>query len=845
MSKFYTNVIQYGNKIFVRGHFSGKRFEQTIKYKPKHYVLSKSDNVKTKLVTLDNKPVSDISFDNIKEAKEFVEKYKDVANFPIYGLNRYAYTYIYENYKENFDYHLDQINIGTVDIETYSADGFPDIKSANKEITAITLRKNNLTVVLGLGNYTPHRKDIKYIQCKDEADLLQKFIETWKFFDLDIITGWNIETFDIPYLINRITRILGESEAKRLSPWGIIRDATYYRAGREMICYDIYGISTIDYLNAYQKFTFVKQESYKLDYIGFVELNERKVDYVSLGYENLHDLYTKNFQLFVEYNVQDVDLVYKLNAKLGLLEQIISIAYMARVNFNDAFTSVLIWDIIIHNYLMDNNKVIIISVEKEKKLSQIAGAYVKPPILGMHDWIVSFDLNSLYPSLIMQYNISPETLSNFDSTIKYEYGQNIEKFISNDHLNDKKILDIFARNETLAPNGTSFKKDKRGFLPELMDKMYTDRTKYKNEMIGYKKENQNKPSDELRNLISKSHNMQMALKILLNSAYGALTNEWFRYYNNNLGEAITYGGQLSIKWIMMKMNEYLNNVLKTKNRDYIIASDTDSLYVNFGPFIQKLGYGNKSDLEICRFLDLACKEKIEPYIDSCYDDLANRMNAYEQKMKMKRENIASKGIWIAKKKYILNVWNEEGVEYSKPKLKLTGVEAIRSSTPHSCRESIKNAISIILNENNDKLIDFISEFREKHRTFTFEELAFPRGVNGMTEYYDPTTIYKKATPIHVRGSLLYNDLIKKHNITNKYQPILNGDKIKFSYLKLPNPIKENVISSIGDIPSEFKLDKYIDYEMMFDKSFIEPIKQITDIIYWKLEKTNDLKDFFM
>lgn len=843
MSKFYTNVIQYGNKILVRGHYSGKRFEQSVKYKPKHFVLSKNNN-KTKYLSLDEKPVSDISFDSIKEAKEFVEKYKEVSNFPIYGFNRYAYTYIYENYKENFDYHMNQINIGTLDIETDSSSGFPNIKVADKEITAITIRKNNITIVLGSGEYKPHKENIKYIKCKNEEELLSKFIEIWKFFDLDIITGWNIETFDIPYLINRINRILSEDDSKRLSPWGIIRDATYYRAGREMICYDIFGISVIDYLNAYQKFTFVKHESYKLDYIGFVELNERKVDYRNLGYESLHDLYTRNFQLFIEYNIQDVDLVYKLNEKLGLLEQIISIAYMARVNYDDAFTSVLIWDVIIHNYLLTKNIVIPTNVEKEKKTHQIAGAYVKPPIVGMHEWVVSFDLNSLYPSLIMQYNISPETICEFYQGLKNEYGYNIEKLINKEHLNDPLITKIFNENKTFTPNGATFRKDKKGFLPNLMELMYNDRDKYKKSMLEYKKQNNEKPSEDLRNLISKSNNMQMALKILLNSAYGALTNEWFRYYNNNLGEAITYGGQLSIKWIMFYMNEYLNKVLNTKNKDYVIASHTDSLYVNFGPLVKKLNITNKSHLEITRILDTICKDKIVPYIDKCYDELSQLMNAYDQKMKMKRENIASKGIWLAKNKYILNVWNEEGVEYNKPKLKLTGVEAIKSSTPYSCRENIKQAISIIMNENNDKLIEFIENFKEKYKTFSFEEMSFPRGVNGINDYYDPVKIYQKGTPIHVRGSLLFNNLIQKHNLLNKYQPIMNGDKIKFSYLLLPNPIKENVISSPNELPKEFNLNKYLDYNLMFEKSFIKPIKQITDVIYWKLEKTNDLKDFF-
>lgn len=844
MSKFYTNVNMFGNKLLVRGHDSGKRYQKAVKYKPTHYIISDTAGVKTNFKTLDNKKVSKIQFESIKEAKKFIDDYKDVSNFNIYGLEKYAYTYIFENFEENFDYHLDQINIGTIDIETDSSSGFPEADDADKQIISIALRKKDQTFVLGYFPYISKNKNVIYIQCKNEEELLLKFLEIWTYLDLDIITGWHIVAYDIPYIVNRIRRILGEDYVKKLSPWGMVHAiVTRDDRGNEINSYRIIGIENLDYELAYKKFTYVKQESYALDFIGFVELGEKKVDYHSVGYETLNQLYTQNFELFIDYNIQDVDLVYKLNEKLGLIEQIITLAYMARVNFTDAFTSVLIWDVIIHNYLMNDKTVIITNTKREKKLQKIMGAYVKSPLVGSHDWVVSFDLNSLYPHLIMQYNISPETIDHYDYTFKDTFS--VEDLIEKAHLNNATVINNFNKNLTVTPNGVYFKKNTRGFLPKLMELLYTNRDSIKKKMIALKKENQLEPSKEKQNEISKSNNMQMALKILLNSAYGALTNEWFRYFSINLGEAITYSGQLSIKWIAEYMNKYLNNILKTDNVDYIIASDTDSLYVQFGPFVEKFKLNNLEPIEISRKIDLACKEKIEPYMNKVYQDLASLMNAYDQKMFMKRENIASRGIWLAKKKYILNVWNEEGVEYSKPKLKLTGVEAIRSSTPYYLRENIKKCIGIIMNENNDALITFIDDFREHYKTLQFAQIASPSSVNNMVKYTNKSTgLYEPKTPIYVRGSILYNFMLNKTNTQNKYHKIKDGDKVKWAYLKVPNPIHENVIASPGALPEEFKLQNYVDYDLMFENTFINPIKHITKVINWDVEKTNNLMDFF-
>ena len=353
-------------------------------------------------------------------------------------------------------------------------------------------------------------------------------------------------------------------------------------------------------------------------------------------------------------------------------------------------------------------------------------------------------------------------------------------------------------------------------------------------------------NDELKQLyynkqkdIAKFHNFQMAKKIQLNSAYGALGNQYFRWFNFNHAEAITTSGQLSIRWIEKKINIFFNKVCRTNGVDYVIASDTDSIYVTF----EKLIPDDSDDIEVVKLIDQFCEKKIQPYLDSCYDELAGMMNAYQQKMQMKRETIANKGIWRKKKMYILNAWNVEGVQYDKPKLKIQGIEAVRSSTPHACRENIKKALGIIMNGNQAELQKFIADFRQEFLTLPFEDVAFPRGVKGMSKYRSSSSIYIKATPIQVKGALLFNHMLEKHKLKN-IPPIMDGDKIKFAYLKMPNPVQDSVIAVSDNLPSEFNLDKYIDRDMQFDKSFLEPLRSITEIINWEVEERSTLEEFF-
>ena len=440
--------------------------------------------------------------------------------------------------------------------------------------------------------------------------------------------------------------------------------------------------------------------------------------------------------------------------------------------------------------------------------------------------------------LIQQYNISPETL------LEDSY-----RHVDITSLVNKKTSVDMDSDVTMAANGYLFSKEKKGFIPELMEWMFNQRKEYKKLQLATEKEleaNKNKLNagaiKEYTNKISKYKNLQMAKKIALNSAYGAMGNSYFRFYDSRLAEGITKSGQLSIRWIERKLNEYFNKLLGT-DRDYIIAVDTDSVYINFDPIVDKFIKSGEKD-KIINLIDKICQEQVGPFIDTSYAELAHYMNAFSNTMYMKRESIADRGIWTAKKRYILHVWDSEGVRYSEPKLKIMGIEAVRSSTPGSCRAKIKEALKIIMTKSEDDLINFISDFKEKFKSMSPEEIAFPRSVNGLSTYRDKTSIYKKATPIHVRGSLLFNHMIKKLNLTTEYAEITEGEKIKFLYLKKPNSIHEDVISFNSVLPKEFELEDSVDWEKQFEKTFLDPISHILNAIGWQHEKIATLDSFF-
>ena len=827
MSQFYTNIQLAGDTILYRGYQDGEPVTFRQQFSPTLYVLS---NKKEKFKTLDGRFVSPIEFQTAREAREFIKTYNNVEGFEVHGYERFVYQYIRKQFPDDVDYDINQMKIYALDIEVQCENGFPNVEEAAEEMLSITI-KDMVTKQFycwAVREFDPP-EGVKHFIFDSEREMLMNFMEWWAQNTPDILTGWNVNLYDVPYIARRLNRTLGEKWMRSLSPWNRTNEREVYVQGRRNYAYDVSGINILDYLDLYRKFTYSNQESYRLDHIAFVELGQRKVDHSE--YENFKDFYTSDWQKFIEYNIQDVELIDRLEDKMKLLDLAITMSYDAKVNFEDVYSQVRMWDTMIYNYLTDR-KVVVPPRKGAKKDDKYAGAYVKEPKPGCYDWVVSFDLNSLYPHLIMQYNISPETLRETrhpSASVERILNQEIE----------------FNGDNAVCANGAQYRKDIHGFLPKMMQKIYDERTIYKKAMLKAKGDYEESPSAKLQKDISKFNNIQMARKIQLNSAYGAIGNQYFRYYNLANAEAITLSGQVSIRWIEQRMNDYLNKILKTEGEDYVIASDTDSIYLHLGPLVQTVFKGREASNEkIVSFLDKVCELELEKYISSSYEALANYVNAYEQKMFMKRETIANKGIWTAKKRYILNAWDIEGVRFKEPKLKIMGIEAVKSSTPGACRDKIKECLKVIMNEGEEEAQQFISNFKEQFTELPVEDISFPRGCNGINKWANQSSIYGKGTPIHVRGALLYNFYNKKNKLTHKYPLIQDGEKIKFVYLKTPNKINENVISYLSTFPKEFGLDKQVDYDLQFSKSFLDPIKVIMDTIGWKPEKVANLEFLF-
>ena len=827
--KFYTSVEQAGNRLLVRGYNNGERYSVRVPFNPTLFLPSKNYS---KWKTLEGNAVEPHKFGSISEAREFVKQYKEVPDFDIYGNTRFLYQYIAEQHpEEELKFDSSKIRIFNIDIETAAENGFPDIESADQEILAISIKDSfsGRITVFGARPYDNKDPMVDYMHFRSEESMMNAFLDYWQANYPDVITGWNVQLFDMPYICNRIERILGEKFVKLLSPWRLVSQREIFIKGRKQFAVDTLGISTLDYLELYKKFTYTNQESYRLDHICNVELGEKKLDHSE--FDTFKEFYEKDWQKFIDYNIHDVRLVDKLDDKMKLIELAYTMAYDAKVNYEDVFSQVRMWDNYIYNEL-NKRKIAIPPKREETKDTKYAGAYVKEPKVGFYDWVVSFDLNSLYPHLIMQYNISPETLAETRHP-----SASVEGI-----LNQKVEVD---KQYATCANGAQYRKDVSGFLPEMMRKMYDSRVIFKKRMIKAKQQYEKTPTVELTKEIARCNNIQMAKKISLNSAYGAIGNEHFRYYKTANAEAITLSGQVSIRWIENKMNNYLNKLLSTVKEDYVIASDTDSIYLNLGPLVNKFFASKSSDkAAIVSLLNKICEEKLEPFIDKSYQDLASYVSAYEQKMSMKRENIADRGIWTAKKRYILNVWDSEGVRYNEPKMKIMGLETARSSTPAYFRDKLYAAFQIIIGKDNDELISFINGVRSETRERPYDEVAFPRGCNNLSKYRHPTDIYSKGTPIHVRGALLYNWYVKKHKVEHKHPFIQEGEKIKFMYLKTPNPLHENCISFFGELPKEFGIEKYVDYQTQFEKSFLEPLKNVLQCIGWHHEKVITIGSFF-
>ena len=829
---FYTYARHYGDKILVRGVKDGKRFISKHNFRPTLFV--KSDKP-SKYKSIYGENVSPIQFESNKEATAFYDRYKDVSNFPIFGQDYYGYQYITEKYPGPVEWDAKKCKIYSIDIETTSENGFPNVDSPTEKMLVITMQDNNTKKIttFGVGEFTPTDNvkglDIDYIACKDEYTLLSKFLEWWEQNCPDIITGWNSALFDIPYLLARTERILGEGEHKRYSPFELVnKRKVRFAAGREMTAFEITGVAQLDYLDLYKKFTYVTRESYKLDFIAETELGKNKLE---SGFDTFKEFYEKDWNRFVEYNIIDTVIVDELEDKMKLVELAMTMAYDAKCNYNDVFSAVRTWDSLLYNHLWEKN--IVIHQKSGKKDRQIEGAYVQEPKPGGYDWVCSFDATSLYPSILMQYNMSPETIV---PGFKYD--------VKVDDLLDRYKLDkLKEKNYAMASNGTCYTREKQGLFPEIVQKFFNDRLKYKKLMQEAQKKYQETGAKAYQNEVSKYNNFQMARKIQLNSLYGALANQYFRFYDDDIAEGITMTGQLVIRDTAKALDNYMNKVCGTEDEMYSFYSDTDSCYVTCKNLVENF-FPDKDTDKVVELLDKIGTDKIEPAIDQAMSKLANYTNAFENKIFFKREVIADKGIFVAKKRYALNVLDDEGLRLTKAKLKVMGLEIVRSSTPGPIRESLREAVRLILTSTQEELHTFIDNTKQDFHNMKAEDIAFPRGCNNMAKYHSTADIYSKGTPIHVRGGLLYNYYVNKLDLNLKYEQIQEGDKIKFLYLKEPNPLKENTVAFVTKLPKEFGLKKYVDYDLVFQKAFLDPLSNILNPIGWHTEPQATLEDLF-
>jgi DNA polymerase elongation subunit (family B) len=830
--RFYTNVKQIGNNIFVRGYEHNKSFVDRIEYQPTLYLKTKE---KTEYKTLQGEYLKPINPGNIWETRQFLERYKDIDNFQIFGDISPVNQYISNNYpEENIEFDINKIKIYIIDIETTSNYGFPNVEEVREEVLLITIQDfaTKKTYTWGSRPFIENVEGNNYYECKDEHELLQKFLNFWESDYPEIISGFNCEFFDLPYLIRRIFRVLSESDAKRLSIWKSIKErkVKIEKTNREEYVYDIAGISCLDFLALFKKFSGKNLENNRLETIAQEILGESKLDHSQ--YETFSEFYTKDFNTFTRYNIKDCELISKLEESLGLIGLAIAMAFDTRVNFGDVFFQSRMWDSIIYNFLKRDNICIPQRLGVTLKTEKFKGAYVKETQVGKFNYVVTYDVHSLYPTIIRTFNISPETLvSRRNSDVS------IDSILNETFVNDTDL--------SVCANGSMYTKSFKGFLPKLMEKLYIDRSFYKKKMLAAKAEYEKNPSPEIKKQITVYNNYQNVKKTVLNSAFGTLGCEYFRYYDLRNAEAITYTGQAVIKWLEKKLNAFLNKIAGTENFDFAIAMDTDSIMINFEPIIEKIFKGQEIEMQkAIDFMDKVCYTKIQDVIDDSFNEICDSLGAYENHLSMKREKLCSSGLWVAKKNYIMNVWDNEGIRYNEPKITIVGISAIKSSTPAYCRKRIREAINIILDGGNDEIVDFIEKCRKEFFNLTPEEISFPKSVSNVNNYAVGKNSYKPRTPINSRASIIYNRQIRENNLEMKYPIIKDGEKIKFCYLKMPNPINENVIAFIQRFPTELGAEKFIDRNLQFEKTFIAPLKSILDVIGWSTRKTNTLDSLF-
>lgn len=892
MSRFYTSMERRGSKVYLRyaDTETRKRGSAEVDFKPRLYVAGEASKAVAK--DMKGNPLEAIDFDSMKEMADFIERYRGVDGYRLFGARDPLVQFVAKYFPGELKFDPDLIEAGFIDIEVFSgdidADGnvipgpFPKPEEAKYPISMLTIYHKATDTYhtwalewfkgRHLGTYV-HNPDnertgplkVVYKGFDNEQDMLNDMLVWYASKEFDATTGWFYEEFDVPYMVNRIRAVCGNAMANKMSPWGVIKDRTIKSVRGDIPTYEFMGSSVLDMLNLFKKHAYMEPPDWKLGTVAEIVLGEGKISYEEEG--SINNLYVLNFQKSVEYNIIDVERVVKLDEKMQFLLLSYTLSYLCKCNYPDSMATVKPWTSLLYSRLHEEG------VETELRglstiQKDIIGGYVKEVIPGKYRWAVSGDLNSLYPHLMQQFNLGVETIVEpYD--LPPEVNAAIPTNFTIDDLVDKKIdLSVLKKYDiAMSANRQFFRRDKMSIANRITREIYTNRAAVKKVMKGVEqklvdlqeviKKDGNPRKAEVKALeieIATLNNRQQAFKILMNGFYGAMANKYFlEFYDIRIAEAITSSGQVAIKWISRKLNEYLNKLMGFDGSapdkmpiDFVIANDTDSCYMCLAALVDRIFKGaDKTDDEVEKvtdFLDTLFKKKIEPYIDECYKELAEYMNAHDQRMFMKRETIAPAAIWVAKKRYIMHAKDVEGVRYPKPKVKFTGVDAKRSSVPKRCRKWLIECYETALAGNEKDLHEQVKKYREEYMKLPHAEIAGVTGVNGLEQHSHPVTVYGKGAPRHVKATLFHNKMVRDLGLNIK--EIQSGDKILIVSLKKGAPYGMEAIAFQGGLPKEFGLDKFVDYPQTFDKTFVDPLMNLLTAINWSAAPRASVMDFF-
>ena len=732
------------------------------------------------------------------------------------------------------------------DIEVSMENGIPNIENPNNEVTAITLydsvTKEYTVLVLdktvSRGNYKKGDTDTYFF--KDEIDLLYKFVDVYESIGPTIITGWNSDYFDVPYLYNRLKQQCGNGVANKLSPIGKLKYSKFRKK------WMIAGVSSLDYLDLYKKFTYGQQPNYRLDTIGRIEVGMGKVEYEG----SLDELFRTDLDKFIEYNVQDVRIIVELDKKMKLIELVRGICHVGHVQYEDYCYSSKFLEGTIITYLHRKGIVVsnkpadgrqLMNDRMESDGEGFIGAYVKPPIPGLYDWVYSLDLQSLYPSIIMSLNISPETKSGFVTNWDIEKHRNnqIDVYLVRDKETDHVVRmnrENFVKfmndsNLMISSNGVLYDTNKVGIIPEVLNQWFAERVEYKNLMKKYK----NEGNLELADYYDRRQHIQ---KIFLNSLYGVLGLPIFRFFDIDNALAVTATGQDVIKNSANFANKLYQDKLQD-TKDYCIYIDTDSLYFSSKALLPE----NKDPKEFTINLAHVIEKKLNAY----YDDMSKELFFCDNhRFHIKGESVASKGLWIAKKRYALNVvYDLESSLDIDNKMKVKGLDVIRSTFPPAFREFMNTVLTDVLNGIVKNEMDAkVLEFRIALDSRYYLDVARNTSVKNISEYEKGLSKqlneFKKGTPAHVKACITYNKLLHHFKITNRYEKISDGEKIKYVYLK-DNPLNLETVAVKGyNDPIEIVqlAETYIDYETLFVNELKTKLEDFYSALGWGLLPTD-------